>query len=150
MLHAIIKNLDKRKPNISFNRMHNSCFSSLAVVVWVMFLVGCTTLKKALIVGSASLAGAAAGSAFSTGALVPAATGAMAASATSVIADSVMTPKGGGMSTSTSCAPDNFFTLLGDLVSIGGWFLILLFVVPMLLGWILPGPLTRKKKGDKV
>jgi hypothetical protein len=32
----------------------------------------------------------------------------------------------------------------------GGWFLILLFVVPMLLGWILPGPLVRKKKGDNV
>jgi len=137
--------MDKRKPYIS-NRLRSCCLYGCLSLV----LIGCTTLKKALIVGSASLAGAAAGSAFSTGALVPAATGAMAASATSVIADSVMTPKGGGMSTSTSCAPDNFFTLLGELVSMGGWFLILLFVVPMLLGWILPGPLTRKKKGDKV
>ena len=54
--------------------------------------------------------------------------------------------KGDNMLTSASCAPDNFWTLLGDLVGMGGWFLILLFVVPMLLGWILPGPLEGKKK----
>ena len=53
------------------------------------------------------------------------------------------------MLTSASCAPDNFWTLLGDLVGMGGWFLILLFVVPMLLGWILPGPLEGKKKKKK-
>jgi hypothetical protein len=54
--------------------------------------------------------------------------------------------KGGNMPTATSCAPDNFWTLLGDLVSMGGWLLILVVMVPMVLGWILPGPLERKKK----
>ena len=44
------------------------------------------------------------------------------------------------------CAPDNFFTLLGKLVEMGGWLLVLIFVVPMILGWILPGPLEKKKK----
>ena len=68
------------------------------------------------------------------------------ASVTSVVAD-VMTPsKGGSMPTAASCAPDNFWTLLGDLVSMGGWLLILILVVPMVLGWILPGPLERRKK----
>ena len=73
--------------------------------------------------------------------------GAAGASATSVVAD-VMTPskKGGVMPTAASCAPDNFWTLLGDLVSMGGWLLILVVMVPMVLGWILPGPLERKKK----
>ena len=72
---------------------------------------------------------------------------AVGASATSVAAD-VMTPskKGGVMATASSCAPDNFWTLLGDLVSMGGWLLILVIVAPMVLGWILPGPLERKKK----
>jgi len=43
-------------------------------------------------------------------------------------------------------APDNFFTIIGKLVSLGGWTLILIFIVPMVLGWILPGPLQIKKK----
>ena len=72
---------------------------------------------------------------------------AVGASATSVGAD-IMTPskKGESMATASSCAPDNFWTLLGDLVSMGGWLLILVVMVPMVLGWILPGPLERKKK----
>ena len=45
-------------------------------------------------------------------------------------------------------SPDNFFTLLGKLVGMGGWLLGLVFLVPMVLGWILPGPLERKKKGS--
>ncbi len=77
----------------------------------------------------------------------PAAVGAASASAASVYVDqSMKSAKGDNMLTSASCAPDNFWTLLGDLVGMGGWFLILLFVVPMLLGWILPGPLEKKKK----
>tara|TARA_R100001086_G_scaffold48174_5_gene21218 strand:+ start:184 stop:489 length:306 start_codon:yes stop_codon:yes gene_type:complete len=45
---------------------------------------------------------------------------------------------------------DNFWTLLGQIVEMGGWILILVIVVPMILGWILPGPLTfkRKKNGN--
>ena len=68
------------------------------------------------------------------------------ASVTSVVADVMEsnTPslRGADM---TSCAPDNFWTLLGDLVSMGGWLLILVIIIPMVLGWILPGPLARKK-----
>ena len=72
---------------------------------------------------------------------------AVGASATSVGAD-IMTPskKGESMTTASSCAPDNFWTLLGELVSMGGWLLTLVVMVPMVLGWILPGPLERKKK----
>jgi disulfide bond formation protein DsbB len=74
---------------------------------------------------------------------------AVGASVTSVGVD-IMTPsKGGSMPTAGSCAPDNFWTLLGDLVSMGGWLLILVIVVPMVLGWLLPGPLERAKKKRK-
>ena len=87
------------------------------------------------------------GSVVSSGALVPAVAGGLAASVMSVGAD-VMTPskKGGAMATASSCAPDNFWTLLGDLVSMGGWLLILVIVIPMILGWLLPGPLEKAKK----
>jgi len=46
-------------------------------------------------------------------------------------------------------APDNFFTLLGKLVGMGGWLLGLVLLLPMVIGWIIPGPLqkVRKKKG---
>ena len=43
-------------------------------------------------------------------------------------------------------APSNFFDTLGELISMGGWLLILIVVVPMVLGWIIPGPLTTHKK----
>jgi hypothetical protein len=46
------------------------------------------------------------------------------------------------------CAQDNFWSLLGSLVEMGGWLLILVILVPMILGWILPGPLERKRKGN--
>jgi len=47
---------------------------------------------------------------------------------------------------SGSCAPDNFWSLLGSLVEMGGWALILIVIVPMVFSWLLPGPLERKKK----
>jgi hypothetical protein len=49
----------------------------------------------------------------------------------------------------SDCAPDNFWSLLGSLVEMGGWLLILVVLVPMILGWILPGPLEKRKKKGK-
>jgi len=46
-------------------------------------------------------------------------------------------------------APANFFDLLEQLIKTGGWLLILIFIVPMVLGWIIPGPLEKKKKSKK-
>ena len=113
-----------------------------------LVIVGCGSLKKAALVGGATTVAAGAASALSSGVLVPAVTGGLTASVTSVIADqtvnkSTALPRGQDM---TNCAPDNFWTLLGSLVEMGGWLLILIVVAPMVLGWILPGPLERKKK----
>jgi len=49
-----------------------------------------------------------------------------------------------------NCAPDNFWSLLGSVIEMGGWALILIVVVPMLFSWLLPGPIQfkRKNKGD--
>ena len=46
-------------------------------------------------------------------------------------------------------APANFFNLLEQLIKTGGWLLILIFIVPMVLGWIIPGPLEKRKKARK-
>ena len=126
--------------------MHYSCFRSLAVICWVVFLTACTSLKKAGLIGAGALVPGAIASVASSGTAPVLLASTVGASVTSVVAD-VMTPsKGGSMPTAASCAPDNFWTLLGDLVSMGGWLLILILVVPMVLGWILPGPLERRKK----
>ena len=111
-------------------------------------LIGCTTLKKAGIVGIAGGTGALAGTVLSGGAAAPI----LGATTTAFVADVVTATTQVGNSQKgqdmTNCAPDNFWSLLGSLVEMGGWLLILVFVVPMVLGWILPGPLEKRKKGS--
>ena len=48
--------------------------------------------------------------------------------------------------TVVQAAPDNFWTLLGELVSVGGWALLLVVLVPMLFSWLMPGPVQFKTK----
>ena len=140
--NGIFKKLGKRKPYLRGNRWRN-----LSVCALPLVLIGCSSLKKAAMIGGGSLGAGAIASIATSGTAPVLLAGAAGASAPSVVAD-VMTPtkKGGSMATASSCAPDNFWTLLGDLVSMGGWLLILVVMVPMVLGWILPGPLERKKK----
>ena len=123
------------------------CGRYLGICSLQFILVGCTSLKKAALIGGGSLGAGAIASIATSGTAPVLLASAGGASVTSVVAD-VMTPnthspKGVDM---TNCAPDNFWTLLGSLVEMGGWLLILIVVAPMVLGWILPGPLERKKK----
>ena len=143
-LNGIIKELGKRKSRDGDSSSSNSRYAYLLPILWIG---GCTSLKKAALIGGGSLGAGAIASIATSGTAPVLLASAVGASATSVVAD-VMTPskKGGVMATASSCAPDNFWTLLGDLVSMGGWLLILVIVAPMVLGWILPGPLERKKK----
>ena len=143
-LNGIIKELGKRKSRDGDSSSSNSRYAYLLPILWIG---GCTSLKKAALIGGGSLGAGAIASIATSGTAPVLLASAVGASATSVVAD-VMTPskKGGVMATASSCAPDNFWTLLGDLVSMGGWLLILVVMVPMVLGWILPGPLERKKK----
>jgi len=144
------KRMGYGQQSVSSDNSDNYISSRLGTILFCAsfgLLIGCTSLKKAALIGGGSLGAGAIASIATSGTAPVLMASAVGASVTSVVADVMEsnTPslKGADM---TSCAPDNFFTLLGDLVSMGGWFLILLFVVPMLLGWILPGPLTRKKK----
>lgn len=105
-------------------------------------LIGCTTLKKAGIVGIAGGTGALAGTVLSGGAVAPI----LGATTTAFVADVVTATTLTGNKAMNDCAPDNFWSLLGSLVEMGGWFLLLLILVPMVMGWILPGPLEKRKK----
>jgi len=141
ILNGIFKKLGKREtyPRGNYHRYIGICCLQFA-------LVGCTSLKKAALIGGGSLGAGAIASIATSGTAPVLLASAGGASVTSVVAD-VMTPsKGGSMHTAASCAPDNFWTLLGSLVEMGGWLLILVVVAPMVLGWLLPGPLERAKK----
>ena len=106
-------------------------------------LVGCTTIKKAGITSIAAGGGALAGSVLSGGALAPMAGATVTAFAADVVTE-LKTPQkitqGGDM----NCAPDNFWTLLGILIEMGGWALILIVIIPMIFSWLLPGPIKFK------
>jgi len=124
------------------------------VVLATCCLAGCTTLKKAGVTSLGAGGGAIVGSVLSSGAIAPIAGATTGAFVTSAVTDLTMSKKASGTVLQTEqgmieCAPDNIFSLLEKLVGVGGWFLILLFVVPMLLGWILPGPLTTHGKKQK-
>ena len=114
----------------------------LVVIAGSACLVGCTTLKKAGIVSLGAGGGALAGTVLSGGAAAPI----LGATITASVADVVTAATPIGSKAMSSCAPDNFWSLLGSLVEMGGWLLILILIVPMVLGWILPGPLEKRKK----
>jgi len=96
--------------------------------------------------------GATAGSVISGGAIAPIAGSMMGASVASVVTTGLGTEEPiqaleiTGDATIVQEAPSNFFSLLQELVEMGGWLLILVILVPMVLGWVLPGPLEKKKK----
>ena len=102
-------------------------------------LAGCAALKKGAVVGLAGGVGAGTGALLSGGALAPVAGAAVAAGLTSTTLN--LTGESG-----MDCAPDNFFTLVSKLIEIGGWFLLILVVAPMMIGWFLPRPLESKKE----
>ena len=121
------------------------------ILACLLGIAGCSSLKSSLMTGAATSAVVGVTSVLPGGVIVPSIAGAAtAATASALTAEKSV--KGEPISvtadTVVNKAPDNFWTLLGKLASTGGWLLILVFVVPMILGWILPGPLERKKKGS--
>ena len=109
-------------------------------------LIGCTTLKKAAIVSTLGTTGALVGNAVSgTAGLV---VGGLTTAAVADVATEVMIGSASS-SSMNSCAPDNFWSLLGSLVEMGGWALILIVIVPMVFSWLMPGPIQFKKRGKK-
>ena len=89
-------------------------------------------------------------SALAPGVLVPAAAGAgTAAIASALTAPDQLAghPVEVQAETFVQEAPDNFWTLLGKLVKVGGWALGLIILLPMLFSWLMPGPVQFKKKG---
>ena len=119
------------------------------VVIATSGLVGCQHLKT----GAATMGVVGVSSALGLATVPTAVLGGVTAATVSALT-AVPTVQASEINAETVVqeAPANFFDLLGSLVEVGGWLLVLIFVVPMLLGWLLPGPLTthgKKKKGGK-
>ena len=153
-----MERIGQEKKVLDLRRSYSSnCGGRLGVwlvVIATCCLAGCTTLKKAGVTSIAAGSGALAGTVLSSGALAPMAGATASAFVADVVTEVKMPTKASATVLQTEqgmieCAPDNFFTLLGKLVEMGGWLLVLIFVVPMLLGWILPGPLTTHGKKQK-
>jgi len=69
--------------------------------------------------------------------------GALAGASTGIVlAD--LTEKNGNVSQTVQ--RKSFFMLIEELVQVAGWFLVLGFLGPVIIGWLLPGPLERRKK----
>ena len=113
---------------------------------------GCSSLKSSLITGVATTAVVGATSVLPGGVIVPALAGGAVAATASALSATDQTkgePIAVTADTVVNKAPDNFFTLLGKLVGMGGWLLGLVLLLPMVIGWIIPGPLTTNRKKKK-
>ena len=111
----------------------------------VLGLTGCTTLKKATVVATGAAIGATAASAFSGGALAPIAGAMTSAFVTDVMTETMMDTRMRGID--MECAPDTIWTVAEKAVELGGIGLILAFVVvPVIAGWLIPGPTKLNRK----
>ena len=130
----------------------NRSYVSIWLVLFSLSIAGCSLpkLKSSLITGAATSAVVGATRVFPGGVIVPmAASGLTAATASALSAESPGEPIAVTADTVVNKAPDNFFTLLGKLVGMGGWLLGLVLLLPMVLGWIIPGPLKMHKRKKK-
>ncbi len=144
MLHGKTKSVCDIIPSNSSSNYSSSRYSRLSFLLFWCTLTGCASLKKAALIGSGSLGAGAIASIATSGTAPVLLAAAGGASVTSVVVD-VMNPETGG-TTLNSCVEPNFFSVVQQLVESGGWLLTLVILVPMVLGWILPGPLERRKK----
>jgi len=158
ILNGRIQKVSRRskKQALDMGRTGSHTRSCLLGLICLIPLLTSCALKKALIVGGAAGLGATAGSVISGGVIAPIVGAAISATATDVVVTALAPEKsvqalnitGDAPVTVVQQAPDNFFSLLQQLVEIGGWLLLLVLLVPMVLGWILPGPLEKKKKNS--
>tara|TARA_Y100000310_G_scaffold206828_1_gene207261 strand:+ start:105 stop:449 length:345 start_codon:yes stop_codon:yes gene_type:complete len=100
-----------------------------------------TPIKDGLTVGAVTTAVATAAAAWNPTVGVPI----LAAGLTSAVTGAVVSAKNAG---EVIEAPDNLWSVLEKLVEIGGIGILALLVVPLVAGWLIPGPtkLNRRKK----
>ena len=142
------RNVSRKEKILGSRRDHSNRSRSWLgyglVVIATCSLAGCQHLKTGL--ATSAIVGA-------TSALVPAAIvapavlgGVTAATVSAITAESRTKGEPINMTADTVIqeAPANFWTLLGQLIEMGGWALILIVIVPMVFSWLMPGPVKFK------
>jgi len=104
-------------------------------------MTACASLKKASLVATSSAVGGAIAS-IASSSPVPVILGSAGSAFVTTAVVETMAPKGVNK---MECAPTNFFDIVEALITQASYWLLLLVAIPMILGWILPGPLERKK-----
>jgi len=141
-----------RKATLGCRNTYDRYVRSCLILVCILSIAGCNSLKSSLITGAATTAVVGVTSVLPGGVIVPSIAGGLVAATASALSATGQT-KGEPISvtadTVVNKAPDNFFTLLGKLVGMGGWLLGLVLLLPMVIGWIIPGPLTTNRKKKK-
>ena len=124
------------------------------ILVCTLGIAGCSLgkIKTGLMTGAATATTVAAVSALTPSVIAPAVVGGVTGATVSALA-AEPSAKGEPIAvtadTVVNKAPDNFFTLLGKLVGMGGWVLGFVLLLPMVIGWSIPGPLTTNWKKKK-
>jgi hypothetical protein len=117
------------------------------IISCLLSTMGCSTLKSSLMTAGATATTVGVVSALTPSVIAPAvAGGSVAAVASALTAEPSVKAANITADKVVNKAPDNFWTLLGKLISMGGWALILIVVVPMLFSWLMPGPIQFKGK----
>jgi len=130
----------RRIGNIN-NRRASRTFYWLVVIAGSACAIGCTTLKKAGIVGLAAGAGATAGTVLSGGVAAPI----LGATTTAFVGSAVVQATSIGSGNMSECVT-GFWPLLGLVIETGGWLLAGIILVPLIMGFLIPNGLERKKK----
>ncbi len=114
-----------------------------------MTLTGCQTIKDASITGTAAAAGAGIAAVSSGGVLAPM-TGALVGGASGTVIADLMSKSSGIGSEIKEIERESIFILAEKFVRVAGWWLVLLFIAPWLLGWAMPSPMEFKTNGKKL
>jgi len=132
---------------------HTSSWYLWLILACTLSIAGCSfpKIKSSLMTGIATTTAVGVTSVVAPGVLVPAVVGGTTAAIASALS-AERSVKGEPVTVTAETvvqqAPDNFFSLIQKLVEMGGWILGLVILLPMIMGWLLPGPLQRKKKGS--
>ena len=135
----------KKMESIRHKAKSSSWYRGFSVACCCIGLVSCQTIRDATYSGTEAAIGAGAATVISGGVTAPMAGALVGASTGIVLADLTEDEIAEGVA---YIERKSFFTIIEDLVEVAGWGLILFFVGPIILGWILPGPLERKKKSS--
>ena len=132
---------------------YRSYVRTCLILVCILSIAGCSSLKSSLMTGALTSGVVAATSVFPGGAIVPAVAGGVTAATASALSAG-KSVKGEPISvtaeTVVNKSPDNIWTMLGKVTEFGGIGLLLFigatYLLPLILGYLIPNGFERKKK----